>query len=295
MASIQNDINQILDADYGEEVRGSIVNALTLMNEESTSANTNSAAAVKSAKESATSAANAVTEAQTAQKNASASASDANTAQTAASNANTAAQEAKTSAAKSAQSAANSETNAKAAATSAEKSNTEAKEAKEAAKESATVAERLNNDLNNNLKFGISVDDLYDSNGDTIQDSNGNNVMGTFIFVNKGDFSEFQNEVNLELTETTKTANEALTIAKKADELSSELKTGLKTGMLLDTLYDSNGDTIQDNRSNEIKTRLIFVDISAFTTFQQQIITEINMMLQDIVRLKNHALLDNNY
>lgn len=38
MANIQEDINQIATARYGREVRGSIVNALTLMNEESSEA-----------------------------------------------------------------------------------------------------------------------------------------------------------------------------------------------------------------------------------------------------------------
>lgn len=38
MADIQRDINQIATARYGREVRGSIVNALTLMNEESSEA-----------------------------------------------------------------------------------------------------------------------------------------------------------------------------------------------------------------------------------------------------------------
>lgn len=38
MANIQDDINQIATARYGREVRGSIVNALTLMNEESSEA-----------------------------------------------------------------------------------------------------------------------------------------------------------------------------------------------------------------------------------------------------------------
>lgn len=127
MADIKSYTNQIQSAVYGEEVRGSIVNAINAMNDESESA--------KSTASSANSTANA------ANSKSDSAISTANKAASDASSAKSSAAESATSAQNAATSAANSETEAKAAQTAAESSATDASTSATAATNAQTAAE----------------------------------------------------------------------------------------------------------------------------------------------------------
>lgn len=172
MANIETYLAKILSATYGEEVRGSIHDAIDAMNIESENAMSYAA----TAKESAVNSANA----------AAASASSAEDSASSAASANTSALSAKEDA-ESAKSTAESYMNN----TQTYMNNAKASETNTANLE-RSVGEQVEDVVrmrDNFVKFHSLEDPLLDSNGNVIQDSSLNEIRGRVIFADAGDIT----------------------------------------------------------------------------------------------------------
>jgi hypothetical protein len=195
-----------------------------------------------------------------------------------------------------------------------------------------TITEMLNNLVTNHSVYQVIEDTLTvdaDSNN-YILDSNGDEIISTTVFSTRQEINDINNNttVRMDIIENVANRADALsknldielqntnthlydvdTIANSALELGNTLKQDLNTTnsilnetiselqskMLLDDILDSSNKNITDSYGDEIKSAILFVDYSAFIAYQQYITSIINVMLNDINRLKTHALLDNNY
>lgn len=142
MADVASYVKQIREAVYGEEVRGSICDAILAMNEESSKAIQDSSNAKDSAKASAAQAGDSAKAAKTSETNAGNSAKAAKTSETNAGNSATAAKQSETNAGDSATAAGTSAQNAAGSASAASGSATAAGQSATAAANSANTAQQ---------------------------------------------------------------------------------------------------------------------------------------------------------
>lgn len=179
MANIETYLAKILSATYGEEVRGSIHDAIDAMNIESENAMSYAA----TAKESAVNSANA----------AAASASSAEDSASSAASANTSALSAKEDAESAKLTAESYKNNAQTYMNNAQTymNNAKASETNTANLE-RSVGEQVEDVVRmreNFVKFHSLEDPLLDSNGNVIQDSSLNEIRGRVIFADAGDIT----------------------------------------------------------------------------------------------------------
>lgn len=182
MANIETYLAKILSATYGEEVRGSIHDAIEAMNIESENAMSYAA----TAKESAVNYANA----------AAASASSAEDSASSAASANTSALSAKEDAESAKSTAESYMNNAQTYMNNAKTSETNT------ANLERSVGEQVEDVVSmrdNFVKFHSLEDPLLDSNGNVIQDSSLNEIRGRVIFADAGDITAVNRHIaNLE-------------------------------------------------------------------------------------------------
>lgn len=182
MANISTYLTQIMSAIYGEEVRSSIHDAISAINDESEQAASDASNAKDSAAASATAAASSAS-------SAAASATSATAAKTAALAAQAAAETAQKAAAASELAASSSETNA---------STSEAN-----AKKYAQAAQDSLDSVNDVLAIKTSLEedhaiyqDLMDSDEADLLDSNGDQIQGRVLFADAGDIVTLKNTVS---------------------------------------------------------------------------------------------------
>ena len=172
MANIATYLAKILSATYGEEVRGSIHDAIEAMNVESGNAMSYAA----TAKESAVNSANA----------AAASASSAASANTSALSAKEAAESAKSTAESYKNNAQTYMNNAQTYMNNAKASETNTANLERSVGEQVEDVVRMRENF---VKFHSLEDPLLDSNGNVIQDSSLNEIRGRVIFADAGDIA----------------------------------------------------------------------------------------------------------
>lgn len=172
MANIETYLAKILSATYGEEVRGSIHDAIEAMNIESENAMSYAA----TAKESAVNSANA----------AAASASSAEDSASSAASANTSALSAKEDAESAKTTAETYMNNAQTYMNNAKTSETNTANLERSVGEQVEDVVRMRDNF---VKFHSLEDPLLDSNGNVIQDSSLNEIRGRVIFADAGDIT----------------------------------------------------------------------------------------------------------
>lgn len=186
MAGISGYLSKILAAEYGEEVRGSIHDAIAAMNQESS----NAMAYASSAKDSAASSASA------AAFSASSAASSASSAKTNAETAKKAAEESGSASAKAAESAKEAAT---AGADAAEKSAASAQASADEAKAALAVIEEQFEPIANMRSELLSdhaiYDGLTDSSDDAIMDSDGEQIYGKVVYADARDVAALKQEI----------------------------------------------------------------------------------------------------
>lgn len=190
MANINQYLAAIMSATYGEEVRGSIHDAIEAMNEESSDAKSAAETAQDSAQASATAAANSATAASNAK-------TAAQNAQSAAESANSEAQTAKTDAQSAKTAAQTAATNAGTSATNAASSAASALESKNSVDDKVADVMSMKSNL---MKFHAVYDPLFDSSGNEILDSSGNPIYGQVLYADVSDVIALQNQVNALIT-----------------------------------------------------------------------------------------------
>lgn len=182
MANIETYLAKILSATYGEEVRGSIHDAIYAMNIESENAMSYAA----TAKESAVNSANA----------AAASASSAEDSASSAASANTSALSAKEDAESAKTTAESYMNNAQTYMNNAKTSETNTANLERSVGEQVEDVVRMRDNF---VKFHSLEDPLLDSNGNVIQDSSLNEIRGRVIFADAGDITAMNRRIaNLE-------------------------------------------------------------------------------------------------
>lgn len=182
MANIETYLAKILSATYGEEVRGSIHDAIDAMNIESENAMSYAA----TAKESAVNSANA----------AAASASSAEDSASSAASANTSALSAKEDAESAKITAESYMNNAQTYMNNAKTSETNTANLERSVGEQVEDVVRMRDNF---VKFHSLEDPLLDSNGNVIQDSSLNEIRGRVIFADAGDITAVNRHIaNLE-------------------------------------------------------------------------------------------------
>lgn len=182
MANIETYLAKILSATYGEEVRGSIHDAIDAMNIESENAMSYAA----TAKESAVNSANA----------AAASASSAASANTSALSAKEDAESAKITAESYKNNAQTYMNNAQTYMNNAKTSETNTANLERSVGEQVEDVVRMRDNF---VKFHSLEDPLLDSNGNVIQDSSLNEIRGRVIFADAGDITAVNRHIaNLE-------------------------------------------------------------------------------------------------
>lgn len=200
MANINTYLQKILAAIYGEEVRGSIHDAIAAINEESVKAKEDASTAKDSAQASATAASKSAAAAEKSASDALASKNSAATALTEANKAKDAANSANDAAQRSATAASQSET---AAASSA----TAAGTAKNRSEEILSEVQKVNDTVDGKVESVMSLkwnlvanhcinDDLLDSSGNPILDSSGASVIATVIYADANDIIQLQKQIN---------------------------------------------------------------------------------------------------
>ena len=175
MADISQHLKAIQTAKYGEEVRGSIHDALEAMNKESSSAKEVAETAQDSAKASATAAANSASSAKTSETNAKSSETKSKTSETNAANSASSASTSASNAASSASAAKTSETNAKTSETNAKSSETKAKASEQVIEQFALYLSFFDA-LKEAVEACIFPSALLDSDGNPILDSDGASI-----------------------------------------------------------------------------------------------------------------------
>lgn len=187
MANIATYLSKILSATYGEEVRGSIHDAIEAMNVESGNAMSYAA----TAKESAVNSANAAAASATA---AASSASSAASANTSALSAKEAAESAKSTAESYKNNAQTYMNNAQTYMNNAKTSETNTANLERSVGEQVEDVVRMRE----NFTLFHSVEDpLLDSNGNVIRDSNSNEIRGQIIFADAGDIEALNKKINI--------------------------------------------------------------------------------------------------
>lgn len=179
MANIATYLAKILSATYGEEVRGSIHDAIEAMNVESGNAMSYAA----TAKESAVNSANAAAASATASASSASSAASANTS---ALSAKTAAESAKSTAESYMNNAQTYMNNAQTYMNNAKTSETNTANLERSVGEQIEDVVRMRDNF---VKFHSLEDPLLDSNGNVIQDSFSNEIRGRVIFADAGDIA----------------------------------------------------------------------------------------------------------
>lgn len=182
MANISTYLTRIMSAIYGEEVRSSIHDAISAINEESAQAKSDAFSAKDSAAASASAA-------KSSASSAASSASSASSAKTAAQSAQSAAESAKADAAASASAASISEDNA---ADSEAKALQYAQNA-EAALDSVDDVLAIKTSLE---KYHAIYQDLTDSDENNLLDSSGNQIQGRVLFADAGDIVALKKTVS---------------------------------------------------------------------------------------------------
>lgn len=189
MANIATYLAKILSATYGEEVRGSIHDAIEAMNVESGNAMSYAA----TAKESAVNSANA---AAASASSAASSASLATSANTSALSAKEAAESAKLTAESYKNNAQTYMNNAQTYMNNAKASETNTENLERSVGEQVEDVVRMRENF---VKFHSLEDPLLDSNGNVIQDSSLNEIRGRVIFADAGDIADVNRYIaNLE-------------------------------------------------------------------------------------------------
>lgn len=182
MASISTYLVRIMSAIYGEEVRSSIHDAISAINDESEQAASDASKAKNSAAESATAAASSAS-------SAASSASSATSAKTAALEAQSAAEIAQKKAADSGSAAATSELNASISESNAKKYAQDAQNSLDSVNDVLAIKTSLEEDH-------AIYQDLMDSDEADLLDSNGNQIQGRVLFVDAGDIVTLKNTVS---------------------------------------------------------------------------------------------------
>ena len=299
MADINGYLAQILAAVYGEEVRGSIHDAIDAMNKESTQAMSDAATAKDSAKQSATAAAQS---AQSASQSATSAASASSSAGTAAA----AAEAAKTAAAAS-------EKNAQTAATNSASSAASALASKNRAEEILTSVDGKVADvvaMKTNFIANHAGDDiLLDSSGAEMLDSSGKQLIGRVVFADRNDISDLTARLNAQ--EASMRYFAGLLLESRMTNCEESIKR-FKEQIILDgdELLDSDGDELRDNMGKVLIGTVISTDrieivqltahIEALETalkYVCSLLLESRMAnCESAVRLlETHSLLDSNY
>lgn len=183
MASISSYLTKIMSAIYGEEVRSSIHDAIYMINKESEQAVSDASTAKDSAIGSATAAEQSAAIAYQSAQSAAAAKSGALAAQSAAEQARTMAEQAQSAAANSESNAAVSELNAEQYAQKAQK-----------ALDSVDDVLMIKKSLEKNHAI---YQDLTDSDGDNLLDSNGNQIQGRVLFADASDIVSLQKTVSV--------------------------------------------------------------------------------------------------
>ena len=189
MANIETYLAKILSATYGEEVRGSIHDAIEAMNVESG----NAISYATTAKESAVNSANA---AASSANSAASSANSAVSANTSALSTKEAAESAKLTAESYKNNAQTYMNNAKIYMDNAKTSETNTENLERSVGEQVEDVIRMRENF---VKFHSLEDPLFDSNGNVIQDNSLNEIRGRVIFADAGDIAAVNRHiVNLE-------------------------------------------------------------------------------------------------
>lgn len=182
MANISNYLTQIMSAIYGKDVRSSIHDAISAINDESKQAILDASGAKNSAVASAMAA-------ETSASSALSASSSASSAKTAAQAAQAAAESAKSAAVSSASSALNSASNASVSEANAKQYSQDAQAALDSVDNVLSIKTTLEE---NHAVYQI----LTDSNKADLLDSNGNQILGRILFADAGDIVTLKNTVS---------------------------------------------------------------------------------------------------
>lgn len=233
MANISAYLAKIMSAVYGEEVRSSIHDSISAMNEESS----NAMAYASSAKDSAAASASAAAQSAS---DAAASAASAASAQSAAEKAKTAAQSAQSAAASSASSAASS---ASAASESAASASSDAQAAEKARDSVDNKVEDVMTMKGNLINYHAILQGLTDSDESALLDSSGNQIQGQTVYADFQDVLDLKRTVDSlvqyikNLTDTF-FINRVEALEKKVSEEVEVNIAVLKEHALLDSTYE---------------------------------------------------------
>lgn len=234
--------------------------------------------------------------------NAASSASSANTSMTNARQYAEQAAASKNAAALSQQAAKTSETNAQSSANAA---------ATSAGLAQAAYEEILGADIG---KFGSQLaihhsvlQPLYDSNGDTILDSAGNEIQTATIFTTEADIISAQNDL-VELKNFKKNTELSLYKAdKKASTAYDELLGNNSMSFanylatkhsILRPIYDSNGNELLDSKGDRILSETTLVDMNYLSVLEKKV-SDLEFFINDVLSqlryTQTHAILDNKF
>lgn len=182
MANISTYLTKIMAAIYGEEVRSSIHDAISAINDESAQAASDASKAKDSAAQSASAAASSASAAES-------SASSANSAKTAAQAAQSVAESAKTAAAASASAASQSEKNSSTSETNAKRYAQDAQTALDSVDDVLAIKTSLE-------KYHAIYQDLTDSDESNLFDSSGSQIQGRVLFADAEDVVNLRKTVS---------------------------------------------------------------------------------------------------